>query len=335
MASYYVRTSGGDDANDGLSVANGWATVSKAAGVAVAGDTVFLCTMNDGESFSAGSNFGNSGDGADGIILLTGANSAGTVDGTLTVIDDDIVAQLGSNLSRVSFQYLSLNGGRFNLASAIGILLVFRCKSINATGHAFDAPAFETIFVECYAENCTGTGFNLGTPNLTVTAISCVSINNATDGFEGHTVVNCIAANNGTNGFECNSIINCTAYNNTIGIEFNTAGSAHMIVNNLLVNNTTAIVGNNNAYIAKNNAFFANGTDLSTLPNSDILVQNSVTLENDPFISGVNNDFTLNGQAGGRACKHAGIPTSFTNINTTSFVDIGAHFPAFRKVFRT
>ena len=41
MATYYVKTSG-DDANDGLSEANAWATVTKAFSDLVAGDTVYI-----------------------------------------------------------------------------------------------------------------------------------------------------------------------------------------------------------------------------------------------------------------------------------------------------
>lgn len=334
MANYYVRTTGGNDGNSGTSVGDGWETIAQAQGVAVAGDAVFLCTMSVGESFATAPAFYTSGSTASGVVLWTGANHKGIVDGTLTVIDDDIDAGSGSNLSRVTFQYLSLNGGGFALVQGVGILIVYRCKSVNASGTAFYAPDFETIFLECYAENSADNGFQMFS-NKTVQAISCVSFDNPSNGFEGHTITNCIAANNGASGFECNNAINCTACNNLTGIKFNTT-TAHMVVNSLLVNNTTAIEGDMAPYILKNNAFFGNDTDLgSGFPNSEILVHNSVALETDPFISATNNDFRLNGLSGGRACKHAGVPTSFPNINTTSFVDIGAHFPEFRKVLRS
>jgi hypothetical protein len=43
MATYYVRPTNGNDANDGLSFAAAWQTTQKAASVAVLGDTVYLC----------------------------------------------------------------------------------------------------------------------------------------------------------------------------------------------------------------------------------------------------------------------------------------------------
>ena len=89
MTTYYVRSSGGDDiSNDGLSFANGWATLQFALDQTLApGDFIYangtflLDTQLDNDV--------NSGDTTQsgGEITLIGCNSSGVVDGTRATID--------------------------------------------------------------------------------------------------------------------------------------------------------------------------------------------------------------------------------------------------------
>ena len=81
MATYYVRSSGGNDSNAGTSFALGWATVGKAASTVTQGDTVIICA--DGtHDVGTGADFSTNGN----YILVTGADATGNVDGTKATV---------------------------------------------------------------------------------------------------------------------------------------------------------------------------------------------------------------------------------------------------------
>lgn len=87
MATYYVRSSGGNDTNDGLSFANAFATIQKAADTATAGDDVRICADGTHTQTATIDLDTNSGTGASPIVF-TGANGTdGSDDGTVATVN--------------------------------------------------------------------------------------------------------------------------------------------------------------------------------------------------------------------------------------------------------
>ena len=148
MADYYVKTDGDDEA-DGLSWPNAWATLSKAATTAVAGDTV---TFADG-TYSVGGGQATWNDGSDGNVITFQALNEGQAvwkksahDGAVVdlsnvdyvttdgfVIDGDYTASSWNGWRLVELDnstYISILNCTIQDARAHGILILGDCTEI-------------------------------------------------------------------------------------------------------------------------------------------------------------------------------------------------------------
>lgn len=242
MATYYVRQSGGSDSNDGLSFANGWATIQKAADTAVAGDLVLICA--DGTyTPSVTINFNTNKHSGDDPIIFRGAASDGTDDGTQATISgsslgasDDLIdlSISGGGVNR--FENLRFTGAtQYNIyksTSAANVIILKNCRVDNASSHGiyFGNPSdlLEIYDTEIDSNGGAGvTGFS-STSRANVTAIrSCIHDNsgNGVEVGQRFRFIDCliydngdcgiyIAASSGT-GTRSHYIVNCVFFNNT------------------------------------------------------------------------------------------------------------------------
>ena len=120
MATYYVRSSGGNDGNTGLSFALGWATIQFAADTAVAGDLVLICA--DGTHLPTATIDIDINTGTDASrITFRGAAADGTDNGTVATISG---ASLGSgyivNVAANTVDYVTVENLRFTGGPSTG-----------------------------------------------------------------------------------------------------------------------------------------------------------------------------------------------------------------------
>lgn len=206
MSVYYVRSSGGNDSNTGLSFAQGWATVQKALNIAtVGGDIVYIC--NDGIHYpSSILSTSATTSTAFNYVLIKGASDIGIDDGSRSTIS-------GAMFSN-SLLYHNTIGDYFwdNI----------RFTDSTSTGYVIGSSANQskTNFKNCRFDNHGVNGFFIAE-----------EIENKVINFVG-----CEFDNNGSNGFECDFpsygndifIYNCSFHNNTLS-GFVHDGSRYMI----------------------------------------------------------------------------------------------------------
>ena len=332
MADYFVRTSGGSDVNDGLSVANGFDTITRAVDPSlVAGDTVSLCVMAAGEKFDSEPlypvQFTRNGSNADGMIQFTGANSSGVVDGTIAIVDaGGPTAVLQITFGDLNyFQYISTIGGVIGWDISDVLYNTFwRCEARDNTDSGFDCntSAHSKAFIECLAEDCGTEGF-LTSPVIDSAMIDCVARNNSTvsglPGFSGSSFLTatnsnrsvcfrCLAYNTTgvqDSGFRKISIVaNCVAHNHAgDGMEMSSSqtGRHHIVVDSLFTENAAYGISDDGAFgLFFNNAFFSNPSgEIQTNPVTEGIELNSLTLSDSPFEDDSNDDFTLNNNRAG------------------------------------
>lgn len=305
MALRYVRTSGGSDTNGGTSVADGWATLEKASSSVSAGDTILLCVMSTGETFSSETDTVvlDVAGGAGTVIVWSGANSSGDVDGTIAVFDftsvmltqvvTESAVAIHVNANNQIFRYISIenaadatatNGasGWSTTSSGITQIAWHKCKAVNNSGDGFETLGQSSTFIECVADG-NGSGAPLGQNGGFKTSnksgqifYGCVSKNNAGFGFDdgsASNIIYCISYNNGNDGFlNPLAIINCVSYNNGgDGITSSTTDSFYSIINCISVSNAgygydgNDIGSSNNIEpkFAANNAFYNNATGVT------------------------------------------------------------------------
>ena len=342
MATYFVRTSGGSDANGGTSVADGWATVGQAISTATAGDEVRLCVMAGGEEFdiSASLNFNVAGSGGS-TLLWSGANSSGLVTGTVAYIDMQNTAAVTITISanRQMFQYVGFKNGNSTSGAIVSAAnSVFRgCLADNNDSNGFDISSNDNAFIECMANNNGSEGFNSGSRT---TMFGCVSHNNSGSGYRGSSIqsINCIAYDNSSRGWRnVHSCINCTAYNNgNDGIELTGSAQGMMVVNCLLESNSVYGIDANSdePVLVDGNAFYNNTS--GTVTGVIGITGTSVTLTSSALTDPANDDFSLNNvSGGGTEAKAAGIPDTWVQDSTIGYHDIGAVQAALRAAILT
>jgi hypothetical protein len=236
MAEYYVVHNGPQGSGNGSSIANGM-DIQTAMDTAVAGDRVRVCatgTYAMADTINVNINSGTIAD----PIVVTGASSDGTIDGTraeFTMSTTNHLFTFGGGVNYHTFQYLNFiwnspntrnmfyffpsikdiidctmiclgtGGGFFIGTGAVGLLL--RC---NHVGGSYGFGGALGGVVDCVATGCSGAGFQTGATG------SAIRIAQA--------FVGCVAYDCGI-GFSANvtsqggqAFINCLAFGNTTGI---------------------------------------------------------------------------------------------------------------------
>lgn len=176
MATYYVRSSGGNDGNDGLSFANGWATVQFAADTAVAGDVVLICA--DGtHAPSATVDFDTNAGANNNPITFRGAAADGTDDGTVATISGSGITTANIvNISGLADGALRFEGLRFTAATANGMDI-----SLATNG-------FWISFTHCRFDSAAQDGLVLDTSYQAIRFYDCEFDNNGAFGIDGDNV---------------------------------------------------------------------------------------------------------------------------------------------------
>lgn len=133
MSIYYVRASGGNDGNTGLSFSDAWATIEYATNNTSNGDYVLICADAAHDVPITGLTFDLAGSNDLGVHYI-GANATGTIDGTKAIIRGDNL--FSSNYSIINlptaantfFKYIHLTTSKkhgvhitsnFNLGSVV------------------------------------------------------------------------------------------------------------------------------------------------------------------------------------------------------------------------
>lgn len=269
MTTFFVRQSGGNDGNDGLTFATAWANPQMAADTAVAGDVILV--SSDGIYVLATPVDLDTNAGAPrNPIRWRGAGPLGQDDGSVVTLDGSGVspAALGACMRTGSTNFVSSNvwfeGFRFTGganrnwscdADQRGILFV-RCRFDNAVVDGFlynDANAY-CLFVDCEFDNNGGDGIGpqAGTDGFRLFATNCSFHDNAVDGISrviSISLQGCWVYKNGGRGVKSANVnpdvqvANCVIDGNTDnGMEMTavTVGGDHgllLVQNNIISNN--------------------------------------------------------------------------------------------------
>jgi len=251
MPTYYVRSSGGNDGNDGLSFGNGWATVQHAADTVIAGDTVLVCA--DGNhtpslTIDFDATTGTSGS----RITFRGAGATGDDDGTVATISGSslgagfIIDATGS-IDYVDFENLRITGGPssgFNQQSGSAVWSFRNCRFDNNTNYGFISSwSTGPQFYDCEFDNNGSDGL----AGYIAGAYRCSFHDNTGDGYQAYTesISFCVSYDNGNDGFRFDSLDssgiahNLTSFGN---------GSDGIYINSSQSTITNSIVFDNGAY---------------------------------------------------------------------------------------
>ena len=218
VVTYYIDGDGGNDSNAGTSVGAAWATIGKMVTVLNAGgssayDGDLFIIMNTAEyELPAGLVV----TWANQDFLITGANSAGVVDGTKAVITG---SGLNSSTAMVSYESGGADGG-------VWANIHFDAK--NTSAHCIETPAsganaHGVHFVNCRFSNATDDGINQNNVSGYWNYVNCRFDNNGqcglqqTSGSQFNVMYKCIFDNNGDNGLDCGGYsrcVECVFHNN-------------------------------------------------------------------------------------------------------------------------
>lgn len=276
MATYYVDSPSGNDADDGLSELNAWATIDKAMNTVAAGDTVYAK--------------------ADGVYTETATiDTAGTTSATITfegytstpgdggqaTIDAESTRAycLNDTLASVSVYYVFKNfifkrATTDNVGLSVEDIIFKNCEFNDSTGDgcSCDNRAF---FENCLFDSNGGAGIDGA---AVVFAIGCRFITNTTEGIEtgaGTFIFDCTFSGNGADAIECLggngtfvTILGCTVDGTgkitNAGIDLGSSfWSRAIVVNNLIYDCTEGIdcASQGTFFISRNNLLNNNTTD--------------------------------------------------------------------------
>ena len=252
MAVYYVRASGGSDGNDGLSFANGWATIQYGLSTITVGSTLLICA--DGVHTPASTlTFNNTASTITNPFIIKGASALGVDDGTMATIS-------GSTLP----------AGNDLLDFSVSEFYVL--KNIRATASKRHGVNVGSVFqgtlelVNCRIDNSVEVGINILSAYTTksVKIISCEIDNNGTSG----------VYNQGNSDRSFTALINCSVHNNTShGVRVHSTNTSSLVIGNRIYRNTGSgiyIGGSSTGYTIMNNIFFANNSRGLELSNATI-----------------------------------------------------------------
>jgi hypothetical protein len=354
MATYYVDTATGSDADDGLSEANAWLTVQKAADTAVAGDLVYIKAGSYAEQVDFDTNAGaqatpirfvgyTATPGDDGKATITGSASRASCIVCTTTAD---YVQFKNIIFTAPTTQCVLGPG------AAGVMLGWRfinCEftkgSATPTNSIIGASAYSS-WATLAVIRCTFSGFSshgfFPPCNAGAQIIECKLIDNGGDGirtrgYVAHLIKGCIIAGNTGDGIfvpsngGATSIINNTIQGNTgDGIEITAtgAGSTIVVMGNVIVDHSGGgdtgfkhgtQAANVNIF-ADRNFYFNNTTDRSgAMATGD----HDVVLSGDPFTASGSDNWTLNNTAGAGASVRAAYGPAFDGTNI-GYADAGA-----------
>lgn len=317
MTTYYVDSTTGNDADDGLSEANAKQTIAAALALLASGDT---CAIKAAAAYTIGTGLTTPA-GVETYRIVGYGSTIG--DGVRPVIraSSAITMLTARSRGRSFVEDLELDGD--GLANT-GIL---------AQNEAGDS---NVKMERCVVHDCTGIGFtadlNLGSA---FQAYRCLSYNNNVGfGFAGRVNFHywgCEARDNVSHGFwgVQGAAVNCIAHRNG-GFGFNILGpSSEMISGCIAYDNGSHGFGTDDFYtrstaflgcISYGNGgygyyswfadqmrrwFSAAGSNTSGPANNVADSGGNATLTADPFVDGPNGDFNLNNTAGGGAVLRA------------------------------
>lgn len=266
MPTYYVRSSGGSDGNDGLSFANGWATVQYAADTAVGGDTVLVCA--DGTHLpTATVDFDTNAGTVINPITFRGSAADGTDDGTTATISG---SGLGAGTSLINLNkavnVLYLFNLRLTASKLYGIAVANtgtfffnNCRVDTSSSHGFynTQAANTTIIVwNCEIDSNGGSGFDVNTESRSKTEVKFSSIHDNASygigdsfyipGYSFPLIDHCLIYDNGSDGINLrgssltgrSEIVANTIYGNTgDGIDLDVDSGVYLVSKNIIVNN--------------------------------------------------------------------------------------------------
>lgn len=355
-ATYYVRASGGNDGNDGLSFANGLATLQVAFDKLNADDTLYICgDFTVSAVVDVDMNAGvNTAPSITSPIRVYGANSSGTAyngsgQATITTTTNALTSLF--NLSTYTYFHwydLKWDGGGSGKATSglvggsggTGGSQYFRnCRFTNCSTNGFYVAGATWFFTKCRFDNNgkggSGSGYaTSASPRGAIWATSCVFDHNATHGCYtqgGYTLHGCLSYRNGSDGVQTtlagqNTAINCGFYlNGSDGVESTSASSLMMLINCSAVSNS--------AYGFKFGALDLdrltllqscltyNNTTAATDVNSGVLPGFGHSTSNPVFVSTTDNSENFTPGASS-ALTGAGIPGAFL-AGGTDYTDIG------------
>ena len=263
MATYYVRSSGGDDANAGTTFATGWATIAHAITTATSnGDIVLICA--DGtHTPSAGLSFGTASGSNANPIIYRGASSTGADDGTVaTISGSSLPASTALITTSTDDLYIKFHHLRLTAATSYGFYLsdvgsigLEDVRVDNCTSHGiFDYESNSLAskdFVNCEIDNNGGDGIHPGgTGHGGHKVINCLIHDNTGDGakavgqYSSCYYDGCLFYNNGGDGLNNSAttrsltVNHCTFFNNTSdGISTVTTSGYTRVINSIFRSN--------------------------------------------------------------------------------------------------
>lgn len=346
MATYYVRSAGGNDVNDGLSFANGWATIQKAADTATGGDLALICA--DGTHLpTAVVDFDTNAGALATPVIFRGASATGDDDGTVATIGG---ASLGAGADLININianlHLQFHGLRFTGGKDDNIICgtdsyymtFMNCRIDTATDDGVYNVSSGGIwrFIRCQIDSNGGQGLAINSASRGLfNLFDCVVNDNTTIGAEiggGVVVLRTMFIDNGTDGLVLNAaspinIDSCIFFNNTSdGIYAAAAPSRMQYITNCIFRLNGGYGLNTNTGDV-DHYYLANCCwNTNTLGNVDInggTVWGTGHVTGDPlFVSEVDGSENMALQYGS-SCKAAGTLGAAV-YGGTGYLDIGA-----------
>jgi len=223
MATYYIRSTGGNDSNDGLSFANAWLTPQHAYNTAsAAGDKLIFCgTFSPEATINIDLNAGTS---KLPIESYGGNTTDGSIDGTIAVFSGASLPATSDlvNLNVVA-GHLRFTNMRFTAATRYnitqpntGLPTFVNCRIDNAASHGFYCTNSSTkpFFIDTEIDSNGADGLSvLSAARGRFTMNNCIIHDNAARGiYDGGnsslqgagppTIEQCLIYNNGSHGVE-------------------------------------------------------------------------------------------------------------------------------------
>ena len=287
MSTFFVRASGGNDINDGLSFANAWATLQKMADTMVAGDLGLVASDGVHAPTSTVDLDINAGTPSN-PIEWRGAGPLGEDDGSIVTLNGASVSPVGAIMRTGVVPMVSSNvwfeGFRFTAGANRNWwvdnnqrgLQFKRCRFDNAVadGFLFNEPNGYVLFIDCEFDNNGGDGIGVQTgASGRIFLVNCLIHDNASHGIDriiSLTMDYCWVYKNGGAGINelldnpDVQVTNCVFDGNTGDgciISATTNTGLMMFFNNMITNNGGFGVtheGNEMMGLIGNNLFFNN-----------------------------------------------------------------------------
>jgi hypothetical protein len=357
MTDIYVADTGNDTTGNGTA-GNPYRTPGKAAGVAAAGDTIFLkYSATPYDVTTATPNV------AGGVVNVSVGNDAGVT----RLVGYDTNAAVGNtdaNRPTIRLTVGSCTAVTLSTMQTEAQNVIVNCNS-QTSSTAFGDPGgdYGSRFTRCKALNFTAAGFALSA-NYVMGAVACEATGGtsaATAGFyvsgQGGSLYGCVARANACPGFLSNananvflrsvaannsgassdgfqfggasSAFHCTAYNNgRHGFYHSGYGRAGMIAGCLATGNAgygfrIDQTGDPLVYLLTCAGY--SNTSGNTVLATGVVSEGFVALSADPYANAAGDNFAPNATAGGGAAvRGAGPPGAFAGLSTTGYPDVGA-----------